>query len=950
MRTTIAELVAVLAMDSTRFQQGITKAETSSMRMAKNLGAIGKRMTMMVTLPIVAAGVASTKMAMDFESQMANVFTLMDKATVKSRNWKKEVLDLSKKVPQSTDVLSKGLYDIVSAGIDAGKAMGVLEVSSKAATAGLSTTAVAADAITSILNAYGLEAEQAGDVSDILFTTIRYGKTTFDELGPAVGRVAATASAANVSFEEVGAALATMTISGLKTDEAVVSLNQTILSFLKPTDQAIDAAAEIGFELDATTLATKGLGGAMTELSQKMGITVDDMVEMEQAGLSDAEMYDELALRTGKSAEMMASLFPNIRALKGALILAKNEGAKFNEMLGLQEKRLGATTEAFNVIAETTKFQFDLALSSLKAVAIEMGTHLLPIATELFKKIGEGADAFGELSDSTQKLVINILSLLAILGPLIWGVSGIMKLTAKVKAITTIISKFAVGIGTTIGAIGNAAGLILALANRLGGLTKAFIENTDGMTANRKALETLNVLMLGIPEIFNEIARAMGYQVDTYKYGYGAMIEAVFGFGKAVEDTAETSEQAFENLFIRATEYVRDYAEVVPEATDAMVDLITQINEGAITQEAFVLGVQDIITAYQDEIAVIEALDEKRGISTATLGRLTGATQANKEMMEEQARKLEEQARQLSITSEETYGYAEALRDTTEDVKDFTSALSGMYGQLFAIYLLNIDMEKALEEAEKALIEYSKSVVEHGIDSDKTRQLEEDWIRILNTEAIERIPALITKVGELTDEEVIYLDGMSDLIQKAIDMGIGVEEVWRNMSADIKDKITQSIIPDYALMAGALGIYVKEQKEDLGKLDSSLGITTGKVKSLKDWIDKLKSKKITITTVYKQARVAAMPAGVVLEEQHGGIVPGPIGAPMPAIVHGGEIIINPYEPRGMPSIPAPIAQAIPEMKGAFPRTLLIHNVIEMDKQVLADQMNEIKIDEEATRV
>ena len=36
MRTTIAELVAVLAMDSTKFQKGLTQAETASMKISTN--------------------------------------------------------------------------------------------------------------------------------------------------------------------------------------------------------------------------------------------------------------------------------------------------------------------------------------------------------------------------------------------------------------------------------------------------------------------------------------------------------------------------------------------------------------------------------------------------------------------------------------------------------------------------------------------------------------------------------------------------------------------------------------------------------------------------------------------------------------------------------------------------------------------------------------------------
>jgi len=54
--------------------------------------------------------------------------------------------------------------------------------------------------------------------------------------------------------------------------------------------------------------------------------------------------------------------------------------------------------------------------------------------------------------------------------------------------------------------------------------------------------------------------------------------------------------------------------------------------------------------------------------------------------------------------------------------------------------------------------------------------------------------------------------------------------------------------------------------------------------------------------------IAAIPAtpspggagvGAPIAFQQGGLVPGPIGAPQSAIVHGGEIVVNPYEPGGM---------------------------------------------------
>ena len=71
---------------------------------------------------------------------------------------------------ESTEALAGGLYDILSASVAPGKALDVLAVAARAAKAGLTDTKTAADAITTILNSYGLAAEDAGKVSDWMST------------------------------------------------------------------------------------------------------------------------------------------------------------------------------------------------------------------------------------------------------------------------------------------------------------------------------------------------------------------------------------------------------------------------------------------------------------------------------------------------------------------------------------------------------------------------------------------------------------------------------------------------------------------------------------------------------------------------------------------------------------------------------------------------------------
>jgi len=933
MRTTIAELVAVLAMDSTKFQKGLTQAETASMKMGKNLSSMGKRMSTMVTLPIAIAGVAITKMAMDFETQMANIFTLMDDATIHSRDWKNEVLDLSKRVPQSTDVLAKGLYDIVSAGIDAGKAMDVLEVASKSATAGLTDTAVSADAITSVLNAYGLEAEDATDVSDVLFTTIKYGKTTFAELGPQIGKVVATAAAAGVSFDEVGAALATMTISGLKTDQAIVGLNQTILAFLKPTDEAKEVAAELGFDLSATTLATMGLGGAMTELSQKLGISVDDMIAMEQAGLSDAEMYDELANKTGKSAEMMAELFPNIRALKGALILAKDEGAKFNEMLEKQETRLGATEEAFAKIAETTAFKFDLALSSLKATAIEMGTHLLPIASDLFTKIGELADKFGNLSDAQQQTIIKILGIVAAIGPLLFLTGKAITTTIALKKAYMALRAVMVTASTSMGVLG--IGLVTLGTLVYAGIkiwdsykwslaetedkiydvataekalydakkkyaTVSFI-NTKEFDAQIKAIdldneraESIKDMVKLYPELEDKVvkvARAYEDANDKIKLTpWDATEEDIKENVKALKDAedayAELGDEMveFEKLMetdkidnfteaqIRSREAIEQYSSVYPELADRLTQYDKLLEAGIINETKYKEGIEEII----------DPLLEYRRL----LDMKNDAEEYGSGLTREQSIAFHKLGIELGFIEEAEDDLVGSVDDGTEALEaqekaadDLRKAFNKLIDDIFGL----TNAENDLQESEWALADIEKELQKlRDEGKEGLREYEEkinDYDRELQNN--------LTTLRELYTEEGISIERKEELRQKLVDLLIQTKKT-SGLSQEEYIKMAEQ----WGLSGAEIIVMAEEVGIELDELEREriINIQAQIDKNFYANVNAVKSAINEIGTGYMMALGQGYKSGGLVEAQEGLFASA--GNARPVLIHPPEVILN----------------------------------------------------------
>lgn len=185
----------------------------------------GSGMTKKVTTPILAAGVASAKMAIDFEDSMAKVSTIADATEIPMDDMQKEILDLSNQTRISAEEIAQNVYDSISAGQKTGDAVNFVSNSTKLAKAGFADAGAALDVLTTIMNAYGLKASEVTNVSDMLIQTQNLGKTTVADLASSMGKVIPTANAYGVSLDELCAGYAIMTANGVATAESTTYMN-----------------------------------------------------------------------------------------------------------------------------------------------------------------------------------------------------------------------------------------------------------------------------------------------------------------------------------------------------------------------------------------------------------------------------------------------------------------------------------------------------------------------------------------------------------------------------------------------------------------------------------------------------------------------------------------------------------------------------------------------------
>lgn len=300
---------------------------------------------------------AVIKQLTGFETALAEVSTLVDTSVVNMRDFNIEILKLTTGIPKSAVDITKGLYEVISAGVtDASDALLVLEVSAKAATGGLTTTNVAVDAITTILNAYQKSAKEAVDVSDVLFTTVRLGKTRFDPLANSIGIVATSASLAGVSFEELGAAIGTMTKFGIGTEITVTALNRLFLQIVNPTEQLKEKSKDLGVEFSLASLRSKTFAGFMEELTEKFK--------------EDEEAIFALGL--------------DLRAFRALAILGGKGADEFADQILQMKDRADAARVAFEKINKTVEAQSQILKNKLNVDLQELGRVILPVVVKGF--------------------------------------------------------------------------------------------------------------------------------------------------------------------------------------------------------------------------------------------------------------------------------------------------------------------------------------------------------------------------------------------------------------------------------------------------------------------------------------------------------------------------------------------------------------------------------------
>ena len=439
-------LSVVLGLKSDKFERGLTSAQRKLKATSTQLSNVGRGLTIGLTAPLAAIGASSFKVAADFELAMKKVKAVSGATGKEFDKLNQSALDLGASTVFSASSVSSLQLEMAKLGLSADEIVKATDSTLSLAQAFGNELGPTAETVVKTINQFGLEAEDASHVADVMATAFGSSALDLEKFGGAMGNVAPVAKEFGFSLEETTALLGVLANNGIEGTDAGTKLK---MAFSQLAAEGVNVKQVFGQIINGSLSykdAVDLLGKRAAILSPILGKNRDDLADL---GL---ELKTSEGRAKAMSAEMDDSAKGGIASMRSAI-----EGAQ-----------------------------------------IQIGNALAPVVLEIIEKVKNMAQAFGAMSTEAQRTTIKIVAFVAALGPLLSIGGGITRMALNVsKGFTMLAGKgfvasmrfkrLAVVLRTLFRVVSNnPIGVFLKVIAAVGTMAIPFIANMGKMTEEQR--------------------------------------------------------------------------------------------------------------------------------------------------------------------------------------------------------------------------------------------------------------------------------------------------------------------------------------------------------------------------------------------------------------------------------------------------------------------------------
>lgn len=401
----VFDMFATLNLDDDNFVKGVKNAEGGTESLSAKTIAMGQVMAdafEAVIRKVAEYGKKIVEVGAQQEEALAKVSTIMDKTVTSTEEMNQAIKNLSSDMGISVQELSDTVYNAISATGDTENAVTLAEKASKLATAGFTDTSSALAVLTTAMNAYGLSAEEATDISDSLIMVQNLGVTTVSELASSMGKAIASASAYGVDLNNLESAYVSITKAGINTAEGTTYIS----SMMKELG---DTGSSVSKVLKSKT------GKAFNELLNTVNPVTNELYSL-------GDVLGILYESVDQDSTALMNLWGSAEAGKASSAIVGQGLEEFNNNLKTIAGTAGATEEAYATMADTLNHSVSVfkttgenfmsalynGMSGKLGSIVNFGTEIIKGLSDDFQNNGIGALLFN-VSDAFYMIIDKIL-------------------------------------------------------------------------------------------------------------------------------------------------------------------------------------------------------------------------------------------------------------------------------------------------------------------------------------------------------------------------------------------------------------------------------------------------------------------------------------------------------------------------------------------------------------
>ena len=693
-------IVVRLMADTSQYEASLAKAGKSTETLASGLEKSGSK-TGLVTKGITAAGlavaafgVASIKMAADFDEQMSTVQANSGATTAQLGQLRAAALQAGASTVYTAAESAGAINDLAKAGMSVSDILsGGLTASLNLAAAGQMDVGNAAEYMSQALTMFHLSGKDATSTADTLAAGADKAVGDVSDFGEALNNCGAQANGFGMSLQETVGVLGLFAQNGTVGAEAGTQLNSMLMKLSAPSSEAQAEMDKLGISVYDSSEKFVGMANLAGQLKEKIG------------SLSEEQRH-----------YAMATIFGSY-ATNGATYIM-NAGKKGVEDWTKAVSDSGfAAQQASNT---TNNLKGDLESATQSAMT----------------KIGEGAQ--GPLRKFTQGLT----DLITDFGNLPAGVQQAIVLGASLTGILAGLHKAVTPLNTSTSAAAQAFGLLVDPIQRIAiagpQLKSAFTDITtaikgtdaaamaDGLTRTQIAARGLRGGLSGIVTL---LGGPWGIALTVAGAALAAFASAQQK-AKEAQDELKTSIESSSNIAETIAGHFQNLKIGGEDASKAMKEMgvnLTDVTSGAMGNGTAMQKVKDALEEYVQAAGDdTSEMSRRRAVADDLTSEINKESKAYKEAsdkVKEKTKAANDAVGADGKSASSAKQAASANKDLGSSAKDAAEEIDGLVTSLFGLESNNLTADEAVDQLNQKIGQLSDTCKDNGVVFDQNGNL-----------------------------------------------------------------------------------------------------------------------------------------------------------------------------------------------------------------------------------